>query len=186
MATTHAAPHFTPAQLIDAGRRAEAEGRPDLAVRFYAHLTRHYAETAEAAEAHGALGRIEVQQADAKAHATPATRSLPHRSPRPPRNSYATGRALAGAFGVLGWLLALTGPAGVPAYLLFGADPAWSRAELLPIAGGAAGSLVLGFGVVLAAQLARARFDQADAARDLLALERIRLGRDLDRDGTGP
>jgi hypothetical protein len=50
--------------------------------------------------------------------------------------------------------------------------------EVLPMAGGAAGSLILGFGVVLAAHVARARFDQASALRDLLALERAKLGLD--------
>ena len=53
----HASPQFTPAQLIESGRRAEAEGRLDLAVQFYRHLTEHFAEAVEAAEAHGALGR---------------------------------------------------------------------------------------------------------------------------------
>jgi hypothetical protein len=175
MTATHAAPQLTPAQLIDAGRRAEAEGRPDLAVRFYGHLTRHFAETAEAAEAHGALGRIEARQADAAVWPSAAVHARRRLQPEPDR--YATGRALARALGVLGWMLALTGPAGFPAYVLLRSEAAaMSHAVLLPLAGGAAGSLILGLGVILAAQVARAQFDQAEAARDLVALERVRLG----------
>ena len=51
----HASPQFTPGQLIESGRRAEAEGRLDLAVQFYRHLIQHFAEAVEAAEAHGSL-----------------------------------------------------------------------------------------------------------------------------------
>jgi hypothetical protein len=77
--------------------------------------------------------------------------------------------------GLLGWLLALAGLGAMPAYLLLRAEEAaLSRAEVLPMAGSAAGSLLLGFGVVLAAHLARALFDQANATRDLVALERAR------------
>jgi hypothetical protein len=178
--TTHDAPQLTPAQLLDAGRRAEAEGRPDLAARFYGHLTRHFADTAEAATAHGALARVETWQTDTKA-CPPAAAPAPSRPLPPERDPYATGRALARALGVLGWMLALTGPGGIPAYVLLRAEAAaLSRAELLPLAGGAAGSLVLGFGVVLAAQIARAQFDQAEAVRDLVALERVRLGSRLE------
>lgn len=177
---THASPQLTPTQLIDAGRRAEAEGRPDLAVRFYGHLTRHFAETAEAAEAHGALGRMEARQADAGVW-PPAAAVHSRRRLTPEPDRYASGRALARALGVLGWMLVLTGPVGLPAYVLLRAEATvLSHAVLLPLAGGAAGSLVLGLGVTLAAQVARAQFDQADAARDLVALERVRLGRDLD------
>jgi len=179
MTATHAAPQLTPTQLIDAGRRAEAEGRPDLAVRFYGHLTRHFAETAEAAEAHGALGRIEARQADTGVW--PPAAVHPRRRLQPGPDRYATGRALARALGVLGWMLALAGPAGFPAYVLLRSEAAaLSHAVLLPLAGGAAGSLILGLGVILAAQVARAQFDQAEAARDLVALERVRLGPDLD------
>jgi hypothetical protein len=178
--TTHAGVQLTPAQLVDAGRRAEAEGRPDLAIRFYGHLTRHFADTAEAAVAHGALARIETLPPDASARPPAAAPSAPRALP-PERDPYATGRALARALGVLGWMLALTGPAGLPAYLLLRAEAAaLTRAELLPLAGGAAGTLILGFGAILAAHIARAQFDQADAVRSLVALERVRLGSRLE------
>jgi hypothetical protein len=78
-------------------------------------------------------------------------------------------------------MLALAGPAGLPAFVLLRTEAAaLSHAVLLPLAGGVAGSLILGLGVILAAQVARAQFDQAEAARDLVALERVRLGPDRD------
>jgi hypothetical protein len=80
-------------------------------------------------------------------------------------------------FVVLGWLVALAGIALLPAYLMLRIeDAAPSRAELLPMAGGAAATVVLGLALVLGAHIARALFDQASAARDLLALERTRHG----------
>jgi hypothetical protein len=45
---------------------------------------------------------------------------------------------------------------------------------MLPLAGGAAGGVILGCGVVLVAHIARALFDQANAVHHLLALERER------------
>jgi hypothetical protein len=179
--TTHAPPPFTPAQLIDAGRRAEVEGRPDLAVQFYRHLTDNFTGAAETMEAHGALGRIGVRQPEGDVGAQAAPRRTLRRRPPSGRDRYAIGRAVTRFFGLLGWLVALGGPAAVPACLVLpvvgGACPAGP--EALPMmAGGAAGSLILGFGVVLAAHVARARFDEANAVRDLLALERAKLGLD--------
>jgi hypothetical protein len=174
-----ASPQFTPGQLIESGRRAETEGRLDLAVQFYRHLTEHFAGAAEAAEAHGALGRIGIWQSEGEATVRAAARRALPRQPPAGRERYAIGRALTRFFALLGWLVALGGPAAVPACLALpmeGACPA--HLELLPMAGGAAGSLILGFGVVLAAHVARARFDQASALRDLLALERAKLGLD--------
>lgn len=178
---THAAPQFTPAQLIDAGRRAEQQGRPDLAVRFYRHLTEHFPEAREAAEAHNALGRIGAAQAlplgpQLSRQAPDAARQIRTTARR---DRYRTGRALTVLLGVLGWLLAVLGPAMACVHLLLRAEePGLSHAELLPMAGGAAGGLVLGCGVVLAAHIARAVFDQANAVHHLLALERARLGLD--------
>jgi hypothetical protein len=173
---THAAPQFTPTQLIDAGRRAEAEGRPDLAVQFYRHVTENFAEAAQAAEAHGALGRIGPWQPNGGT----AQQAAVHRGPRrqgPGRHHYPTGRSLTHVFVVLGWLVALAGIALLPAYLMLRIeDAAPSRAELLPMAGGAAATVILGLALVLGAHIARALFDQASAARDLLALERTRHG----------
>ena len=173
--TTHVSPPFTPAQLIDAGRRAEAENRFDLAVQFYRALIEHFAEAPETVEAFDALARIGAGLSNrAPQEALPRTRRR-HFSSRADR--YAGGRALARLFTVLGWLVAAGGAAGLPLSLLARAEPI-ADAELLPLAGGATGSLILGLAVILAAQLARARFDQASAARDLVAIERARLGLD--------
>ena len=174
---THAAPQFTPTQLIDAGRRAEAEGRLDLAVQFYRHVTENFAEAAQAAEAHGALGRIGLwQSSSAAGPQAGAYQPLPRR-PASGRDRYAIGRALSRFFDIMGWLVALGGPAAVAAWLFLRAEDAGlPRLELLSLAGSAAGSLILGLGIILAAHIARALFDQASAARDLLALERARHG----------
>jgi hypothetical protein len=56
--TAHALPQFTPAQVLDAGRRAEAEGRFEFAQQFYRHLVTYYANSQEAAEAQDGLRRI--------------------------------------------------------------------------------------------------------------------------------
>jgi hypothetical protein len=180
---THAAPQFTPAQLIDAGRRAEAQGRPDMAVQFYRYLTEYFAEAVEAAEAHNALGRIGAAQSlpriarpqpgsvrDAQPALAVRRRLALHRDP------YRTGRALTAVLGAIGWLLAMAGTAAVPAYLLLRTEAAGlPPVEALPLAGGAAGGVIVGCGVVLAAHVARALFDQANAVHRLLALERERL-----------
>jgi hypothetical protein len=73
----------------------------------------------------------------------------------------------------------VAGTAAVPAFLLLRVEEAGlSRGEVLPLAGGAAGGLILGCAVVLVAHIARAFFDQANTLRHLLALERARLGLD--------
>jgi hypothetical protein len=176
----YASPQFTPAQLIESGRRAEAEGRPDLAVQFYRHLTEHFADAVEAAEAHGALGRIGTAQPHA-AHwrgvaRAGAARGL-WRQANAERDRYRVGRALTVLFSAFGWMLAATALAVLPVYLLV-TDADLPRIGLLSMAGGAAGLLILGFGIVLGARLARALFDLANAARELLALERAKLGLD--------
>ena len=50
-------PSFTPRQLLDAGRRAEAEGKLDLAHQFYGHLNDLYGHTSEATEGRNGLIR---------------------------------------------------------------------------------------------------------------------------------
>lgn len=56
-----ASPHVTAAQVLDAGRRAEADGRVEYAVQFYRHLTDHHAGAPEAAAARQALSRLKQQ-----------------------------------------------------------------------------------------------------------------------------
>jgi hypothetical protein len=178
----HATPQFTPAQLIESGRRAEAEGRLDLAVQFYRHLVEQFAEAVETAEAHGALGRIGTVRPRA-AHWSGAQRQGGQqalwRQAEARRDHYRIGRALTVLVGAFGWLVALGGPGAVLAYVLTGAEGAGlppAPGGLVSMAAIAGGLFIAGCGIVLAARIARAQFDQADATRELLALERAKLG----------
>lgn len=56
MADTY--PQFTPAQILEAGQRAMAEGRTEYAVQFFRHLIEHYGATPEAGAARDALARL--------------------------------------------------------------------------------------------------------------------------------
>jgi hypothetical protein len=113
----HPSSPFTPAQLLDSARRSEAEGKIELANQFYRHLTEHYANTPEAAEARGAIGRIGSiqplawQSGDTAAGAEVASRPKrgTRRRPVAPREHYRAGRALALCASGAGWLLAFLG-----------------------------------------------------------------------------
>src|SRR5262245_55822893 len=52
------APQFTPLQLLDAGRRAEADGHLEAAYQFYRQTADRYAYSAEGAAAREALARL--------------------------------------------------------------------------------------------------------------------------------
>jgi hypothetical protein len=58
--SVHEPPQFTPAQVLEAARRAEAEGRNELAQKFYLHLADNYAGSSEAAAAQTALSRLSM------------------------------------------------------------------------------------------------------------------------------
>lgn len=49
---------FTPAHFLSAARRAEAEGKLDLAVQFYRHIAEHFSTSAEALEARDGIQRL--------------------------------------------------------------------------------------------------------------------------------
>lgn len=49
---------FTPVQVLQAARRAEAEGKMDYALQFYRHIVEHYVSTPEAHDAREGLLRI--------------------------------------------------------------------------------------------------------------------------------
>ena len=184
------APHFSPQQLIDAGRRAEAEGQFNYAAQFYRHLTDHFPYTAEAAEARNALGRIGAAQAQvwhlngashvngALQAAEPAGRAVAARAPRRRpvvhRDHYRVGRALAGLFSSAGWLTVALGLAAPVLYVVLGGG--LPRYGLLHVLGGSLGAVVAGFFIVFLGQSARALFDQANATRELVALERAKNG----------
>src|SRR5262245_8577639 len=128
-------PQFTPRQLLDAGRRAEAEGKLDHAIQLYRHLADHYAYTAEAAEARNGLGRIGAgagQQLWAEnGAALPAslqpTSHVHGRTPGPHSSArnrvltlkpqHRTGRVLATLVSCAGWLIVATGVAMAPLLL---------------------------------------------------------------------
>jgi hypothetical protein len=203
----HVPTQFTPAQLLESGRRAETEGRLDLAVQFYRHLTDNFAYTAEAAEAHNALGRVGAAQsqiwqpvnavhvngngngayANGNGHANgvhaapaaePALRAArstrtSRRRPVAPRNHYRTGRTMARIFSGLGWVIVAL---GIMLPLLYLVPDTPLRMFGLPyVIAGAIGVAFTGFLVVFSGQIARAMFDQANATRDLAAMERAKL-----------
>jgi hypothetical protein len=91
----------------------------------------------------------------------------------PQRDHYRAGRVLAGFFRVVGWLMVAAGFAALPIVTVLGL----ARQFGLPtVAGGGAGLIGLGLLIVLFGQMARALFDQANATRELLAIERARNG----------
>jgi hypothetical protein len=53
------AAQFSPGQILDAGRRAENDGRVGYAIQFYRHLTDHHGWSPEAAIAKEALARLQ-------------------------------------------------------------------------------------------------------------------------------
>lgn len=176
---------FTPPQLLEAGHRAESEGRLDLASQFYRHLTEHYAFTGEAAEARNGLGRVgaaqsQVWHSNGAAQANGAVRA-PRRRPVAPRDHYRIGRALAKLVSGLGWLAVIFGLAAPTLHAALGhfapsaGLPTFGLTQVLIAAASAIG---IGLLVVISGQIARAVFDQANATRDLVALERAKLGSD--------
>lgn len=181
----HISQQLTPPQLLEAGHRAEVEGRLDLAAQFYRHLTEHFAFTAEAAEARNGLGRVGATQSqvwhlNGATHVNGAARPQ-RRHAVAPRDHYRTGRALARLLSALGWLAVICGfmaPAAYIAFDHFALAATLPRLGLAYVLTSAAGIFAIGLLVVFAGQIARAVFDQANAARDLVALERAKFGAD--------
>jgi hypothetical protein len=187
----HASQQFTPQQLLEAGHRAEGEGKLDLAAQFYRHLAEHYSYTGEAAEARNGLGRVgatqsQIWQANGAGHAhggagnltdaRPNAARTARRRPVAPRDHYRTGRALAGLVSGMGWLSVVLAVA-LPLVSLVPNDaiPYLGLPQLL---GGAVGLCAFGLFIVFCGQAARALFDQANATRELVALERAKMGAD--------
>jgi hypothetical protein len=191
----HTAQQLTPPQLLEAGRRAESEGKLDFALQFYRHLAEHYGYTGEAAEARNGIGRVGAAQAqvwhtNGHTHAPDVGRvpvadasragetrpRTPRRRPVAPRDHYRTGRTLAVVISALGWLTVVLGAAMPLTWLLPVAGiPLLGLPQLI---GGAVGLCAFGLFVVFCGQAARALFDQANAARELVALERAKIGSD--------
>jgi hypothetical protein len=80
----------TAAQVLDAGRRAEADGRIEYAIQFYRHLADHHAAAPEAAVARDALSRLGQRRTT-----TPEASS--HRPPVPPQIRSAGAQVQSGA-----------------------------------------------------------------------------------------
>jgi hypothetical protein len=171
---------LTPPQLLEAGHRAEGQGRRDLAAQFYHHLTEHFAFTPEAAEARNGLGRLgaaahRLWPTANGAHANGAARAQ-RRPLSAPRNYYRMGHALAWLLTTSGWSAVGCG-LGVPgAYLGLQkiALATMPDLPLLQVMTMAAGLTGLGLLLLLSGQIARAVFDQANALRELVAQERVR------------
>lgn len=85
-----ASPQVTAAQVLDAGRRAEADGRVEYAIQFYRHLTDHHSGAPEADVAREALTRLKRQ----RSHSEPLARARPA-NPPPLRSTGAGQRGLA-------------------------------------------------------------------------------------------
>ena len=189
-------PQFTPRQLLDAGRRAEVEGKLDHAIQLYRHLTDRYAYTTEATEARNGLGRIGAGQPlwaenGAAPSASPNSAPIAHgRMPAAHSSArsravakvrhYRTGRVLATLVSWAGWMIVAAGVATVPLVLatdppllLTGLPYAASMGPAEAIAAAVALSAV-GLVVVFWGQMATALFDQANATRELVAIERAR------------
>ena len=171
---------FTPKQLLDAGRRAEAEGRLDLAHRFYGHLSDHYGQVPEAAEGRDGLARIgtgshypQVWQMNGVI----PTAGAPRARHVALRVEYRVGRALAALASGIGCLAIVAALLGLAAALAaeFALVPALQEHNhaynVLPRA---AGALLAGAVTLLCGQMARALFDRASAARELVAIERAK------------
>jgi hypothetical protein len=189
-----AAPQFSPFQLLDMGRRAEAEGNVDAAFQFYRRTVDQFAHTAEAAAAFDGLARIKanwqpkarhlnggshhVNGASNKGdliprHNEPERRVWRNKYPAP-RNHYRTGKALANVVSVTGWLISAAGLAAMPTYFFLGSPII--AIGLLGVLGAAMMVAVFGLLTVALGQATRAVFDQANATRELVAIERAKGG----------
>ena len=166
-------PQFTPKQLLDAARRSETESKADFAVQFYLHLIEHYGQTPEAVEARSALTRMATAERPAQPVWQPG--SIPR------QNRYRSGRALAALIGGIGWLAiagslaALAAGGGalllhIPILLQLEIDIEFLKRLPLATLGGAV--------LVVGGQAVRALFDQANATRERLTIERARIGLD--------
>jgi len=187
-------PQFTPAQVVQAGRRAEKDGKPDLAAHFYRHVVEHYGASPEAAEAREGLTRLIARPSGDVATPTPPpsppeTGHEASPAPQPPalepqpaitalaigrhspttRSRYTAGRFFAGLIVVMGWLTLASGLL-LLAVAVTGKSTAWlptwaaSPAALVPTLGWATVQGLGGLVLILTGQVARAIFDIAETS----------------------
>lgn len=189
-----AAPQFTPLQLLDAGRRAEAQGHIEAALQFYRQTVDQYAYCPEAAEAREALLRLNAGRHPKIWHpngAAPAAegvqrwhagaRKARRSRPTPGRNPYWIGKALARLISLCGWLIAAGAFFAAPVLLLLGRLEmlaGWPELNLgsLGVVAATLALAMLGLVAVALGQATRALFDQANATRELVAIERAKSG----------
>lgn len=165
-----ATPQYTSAEILEAGRRAERDGRLASAVQFYRHVQRLFPGTADAAQAAAGLDRLEPEVAEGGAT----------RARRWPRHHFRflPGRLTAVLFEVSG-LLALA----LAATRTFAPHTLHALAPLPPIVAPvlALDDLHLatyGILAILAGEGLRALFMTASALRDVADLARhARLSR---------
>lgn len=80
---------FTPVQVLQAARRAEAEGKMEYALQFYRHIVEHYVSTPEAHEAREGLLRIaEWRWGEARALGRQTSQPAPALVAQPVQNTY--------------------------------------------------------------------------------------------------
>lgn len=86
-------PQYTPAQILEAARRVETDGRLEFAVQFFRHLVDYYPRSAEATIARSALTRLSAHRSpeaprargagEAEQGQSPPLDTLPTSPPRP-------------------------------------------------------------------------------------------------------
>jgi hypothetical protein len=183
-----AAPQFTPFQLLEAARRAEADGHIEAAFQFYRRTADQFAYSPQAAEAREGLARLhggwqpKIWHLNGAPHPSEAggraamTGRKARRSKNPPaaRQHYSLGRWLARLVSLLGWTV-LAGGAGVPTLSVMLGRPELGIGStgLMGLGGGLA---LLGLLLVALGLAFRALFDQANATRELVAIERLKAG----------
>jgi hypothetical protein len=199
MQQTARSPSYSPAEILEAGRKAESDGRRDYAIQFYRHLTDYYAATPEAVQARYGLQRLApapspeapqsplsksleatvaapVQPAPSAGYLAPVVQdrregyaAAPLILPAPARG-FVLGRIIAWALLIAGALL-IVGGAGVLGYAI-------SQGLFKPTPAGASAIVVApsmicgGLLLTLLGELCRAAFRAANASVDLAAIQR--------------
>lgn len=190
-----ASPPITPSQIMDAAGKAEAEGRLDEALALYRHFVARHGADVAAHEARIGVERVSALCRDQRGAqrpgdigrganlpmlVSPEPYSAPFEMPAEPefafKDRYRAGTLMAQAANWAGWMLAGSGSALVMAGAL-AVPEALAAPSLLGLPAGIVlglGASAAGVALVFLSQLALAVFDNANAARHLLAIERAK------------
>lgn len=188
-------PQFTAGQIMEAARRAEAEGKLDFALQFYRHIIEYHGSDLEAYEARDSFQRVLALQRAARTQGRRAESNSVARlplvvQPRPRaslvdmpsepefafKERYRAGTLMAQAANWAGWLLVGVGSA-LGAAGAIGMPAALAAPSLFELPAGVVLGIVAvggGLALVFLSQLALAVFDNANASRHLLAIERAK------------